>query len=538
MPGKYDREGGHAAAALTQPPGSPATRPSGVGPDAWPYVVVVAALPVTTAVAWLLRPIAGLENVDLVFLTAIIAVAVRYGLRPSLFASVASVLSYNFFFIPPLYTFAVAEPTNVAALFFFLLVAVITSHLAARARAEANAARERALRTEALHRYGRRVADIGSADELATVAAEQIALLLDLDVVLVLPDEEQRLRSRAGSPAAMPIPPLDLEAVALAWPEKEENRQDVLRLAERLFVPLRAGQRLAGALAVSTRQHRSPAPRQAPHLSTEDERFLGALADQTAVAFERLRLARERDEARLAMETERLRSALLDSLSHDLKTPLASIIGAVTALRTYAHLYDDEARDVLAGTIQDEAERLARFVGNLLDMARIQSGAIVLDRQPVDLMDVVGTALQRMAGVLSDHRVTVVIAPDFPMLSVDATLLEQVLVNLLDNAAKFAPAGSNVTIDGRRDAEGLLLRVIDEGPGLPEAEMERIFEKFYQAPNGDRRRVGAGLGLAICNSFVEALGGTIAAANRPDRAGSVFTITLPETLAVALVAMP
>jgi two-component system sensor histidine kinase KdpD len=538
MPGKYDREGGHAAAALTQPPGSPATRPSGVEPDAWPYVVVVAALPVTTAVAWLLRPIAGLENVDLVFLTAIIAVAVRYGLRPSLFASVASVLSYNFFFIPPLYTFAVAEPTNVAALFFFLLVAVITSHLAARARAEANAARERALRTEALHRYGRRVADIGSADELATVAAEQIALLLDLDVVLVLPDEEQRLRSRAGSPAAMPIPPLDLEAVALAWPEKEENRQDVLRLAERLFVPLRAGQRLAGALAVSTRQHRSPAPRQAPHLSTENERLLGALADQTAVAFERLRLARERDEARLAVETERLRSALLDSLSHDLKTPLASIIGAVTALRTYAHLYDDEARDVLAGTIQDEAERLARFVGNLLDMARIQSGAIVLDRQPVDLMDVVGTALQRVAGVLSDHRVTVVIAPDFPMLSVDATLLEQVLVNLLDNAAKFAPAGSNVTIDGRRNAEGLLLRVIDEGPGLPEAETERIFEKFYQAPNGDRRRVGAGLGLAICNSFVEALGGTIAAANRPDRAGSVFTITLPETLAVALVATP
>jgi two-component system sensor histidine kinase KdpD len=236
----------------------------------------------------------------------------------------------------------------------------------------------------------------------------------------------------------------------------------------------------------------------------------------------------------LAAETERLRSALLTSLSHDLKTPLASITGAITALRQYDALYDATARDELAATIQDEAERLGRFVANLLDMARLEAGGIALDLQPVELSEVVGTALQRTASVLAEYRVVVEFAPSLPMLKLDMVLFEQVLVNLLDNAAKYAPASSTVTVKGHRSEDGIALEVIDEGPGLAPGDKERMFEKFYRASKGDRQRAGTGLGLAICRGFVEALGGTIRAANCAGRPGAVFTVTFPE----AIIAVP
>src|SRR5918993_4563981 len=234
------------------------------------------------------------------------------------------------------------------------------------------------------------------------------------------------------------------------------------------------------------------------------------------------------DRARLAAETERLRSALLTSLSHDLKTPLASITGAVTALRQYEELYDAAGRDELMVTIQDEAERLSRFVVNLLDMTRLEAGGITLDPQPVDLGEIVGTALQRTMPVLARHRVEVDLQSDLPMLSLDVVLFEQVLVNLLDNAAKYAPPGSTVAVAGGRSHDGIVLRITDEGPGLAPGDVERVFEKFYRAGKGDRQRAGTGLGLAICRGFVQALGGTIEAANRADGAGAAFTIAFPE----------
>ena len=500
--------------------------------EPWAYAVTLAMVPVSVGVAWLLQPIAGLENVDLVFLVTIIAIAVRFGLRPSLLGSVASVLAYNFFFIPPLYTFAVAEPTNLAALFFFLLVAVVTSQLAARARAEAMAAEERARTTEALFGFSRRIASIETIDGLAAVAVERIAFMLGLEVVLLLPDRQRVLHVRAASPGAGAIDPLDAEAVRLAWSaDGADNHRDVLRLGARLFMPLRAGGELVGVIGISAGAGR--ADRQAPALAAEEERLLDALTDQAAVALERLRLGQERDEARLATEAERLRSALLTSLSHDLKTPLASITGAITALRQYPELYDATARDELAGTIQEEAERLARFVSSLLDMTRLEAGEIALDRQPVDVSDVVGTALQRTAAVLGDRRIEVDFGPALPMLNVDVILFEQVLVNLLDNAAKFAPAGSLITIKGRRRADELFIEIADEGPGLVPGDLERVFEKFYRGDQGDHRRAGTGLGLAICRGFVDALGGAIEAANRRDRSGAVFRVLFPETVFAA-----
>jgi two-component system sensor histidine kinase KdpD len=264
-----------------------------------------------------------------------------------------------------------------------------------------------------------------------------------------------------------------------------------------------------------------------PLLTPDERRLLDALVDQAAIAIERVSLARGLAEARVQAETERLRAALLTSISHDLRTPLASIIGTVSSLRSYADKYEARERDELLATLQDEAERLNRFVGNLLDMTRLESGAIELKLDFADVTEIIGAALERAGSVLARHRVEVEIAPELPMLRLDALLSEQVLFNLLDNAAKYAPPESRIDIRARRDGDTVAIEIIDEGPGIPAGDLERIFNKFYRVQAQDRRRAGTGLGLAICRGFIEAQGGRIEAQNRRDRAGAVLTIRLP-----------
>jgi len=262
-------------------------------------------------------------------------------------------------------------------------------------------------------------------------------------------------------------------------------------------------------------------------LNPDERRLLDALADQAAVAIERVSLASVLAESRVLAETERLRAALLTSISHDLRTPLASIVGAVSSLRSFSEKYDAEQREELLATLQEEAERLNRFVNNLLDMTRLESGAIELQREPFDIGEIVGAALRRAADVLEHHHLEIDLEPDLPMLSVDAVLIEQVLFNLLDNAAKYAPAGSRIEIRARRESAQVAVDMCDEGPGIPSADLERIFDKFYRVLAQDRRRAGTGLGLAICRGFVEAHGGRITAENRADRTGTVLKVSLP-----------
>jgi two-component system sensor histidine kinase KdpD len=224
-----------------------------------------------------------------------------------------------------------------------------------------------------------------------------------------------------------------------------------------------------------------------------------------------------------------LRSALLTSLSHDLRTPLASILGSATSLRAYRGSLDKAAQDELIGTIQEESERLNRFINNLLDMTRLESGAIVAHAEPTDLADVIGSALRRASAVLALHKVKIEIGPELPMPNLDGVLLEQVIFNLLDNAAKYAPANSEIRVSATVAAGAVDIEVMDEGEGIPPSELERIFDKFYRVHAGDRRRAGTGLGLAIARGFVEAMGGTITARNRGDRSGAVFVVSLPVT---------
>lgn len=494
------------------------------------YAIALACVAAALGGALLLRPVAGTENVNLIFLMAVIGVAVRYGFGPSLAASIAGVLTYNFFFLEPIHTFEIAGPRNMAAFFFFLVVALITSHLAARARTEAIAARRRAETTEALYRFSRRIADITELDDLLQATLQQISSMLSVEGVLLLRDADGDLQVRAISPAADPPNALDLIAAQAAWLSRnsgDPSIRETLRAGNWLFVPLYTGEEVIGASGISRNWASDP-------LNAEERQLLGALVNHATVAIERIRVATERDEARLAAETERLRSTLLTSLSHDLKTPLASITGAATALRQYGELYDGAARDDLAETIQDEAERLTRFVINLLDMARLEAGGIAPNLQPMDLSDLIGTALQRTETLLKEHKVHVALDPDLPMLSLDPVLLEQVLVNLLDNAAKYAPPGSAISIEGQRRGDSVVLTVADEGAGLAPEDVGRVFDKFYRSGSGDRQRAGTGLGLSICRGFMAAMGGTITADSRPSPpGGAIFTIALPSTTFVS-----
>jgi two-component system sensor histidine kinase KdpD len=264
-----------------------------------------------------------------------------------------------------------------------------------------------------------------------------------------------------------------------------------------------------------------------PLLRAEQRRLLDALADQGALAIERVHLVEDIERVRRVAETDRLRSALLTSISHDLRTPLAAVLGAAGALRDLPKSFDDEAKADLLATIIDESERLNRFIANLLDMTKLESGAVAPNLAPHDVGEIVGSALARAKKILAKHSVEVAIPSDLPMIAVDPVLFEQVLFNLLDNAAKYAPAGTAIRIQGWAERDAIKLQVLDEGDGIPADDLERVFDKFHRARKGDQVRAGTGLGLSISRGFVEAMYGTITAANRTDRSGAVFTITLP-----------
>jgi len=345
--------------------------------------------------------------------------------------------------------------------------------------------------------------------------------MLDLHVVLLLPEGES-LAVRAGYPPEDVLDADDMAAARWAFAQGTPAGRgaDTLPGAHRLFLPLRTARGVAGIIGLDGRQD-------APLLTPDRRRLLDALLDQAALAIDRVQLAADIDRTRLQAETERLRAALLTSISHDLKTPLASILGAASSLRLYRDQLETSAQDDLARTIQEEAERLNHFIANLLDMTRLESGAVAPQLELIDLADVVGSALRRTAPLLALHTVTLQIGDGLPLLRLDPVLFEQVLFNLLDNAAKYAPPGTEVILRATREGDKVRLRILDQGEGLPESDMERVFDKFYRVRARDRQRAGTGLGLAICRGFLEAMGGTIAATNRTDSKGAVFTITLP-----------
>ncbi|MGY4302650.1 two-component system sensor histidine kinase KdpD [Bradyrhizobium sp. i1.4.4] len=489
--------------------------------DARPYLKALGITALGLAAAVAIKPYFGIENVDLMFLTAVVAVAVRYGLWPSLLASVAASLAYNFFFLPPVYTFTITDPTNVAAFFFFMLIAFVVSNVAGRVRTQADTALGRIRTTEQLYAFSRKLTGTGTLDDVLWATAYQTALMLKVRVVLLLP-EEGLLTVKSGYPPEDQIDQADLAAANWAWSnDRPAGRgSDTLPGAKRLFLPMRTGRGPIGVIGIDN-------DRTGPLLTPDQRRLFDALVDQGALAIERVLLVEDVDRVKRTVESERLRSALLTSISHDLKTPLASVLGAASTMRDLAGaLSDTEKRDLLA-TVIDESERLNRFIANLLDMTKLESGAIVPNAALHDLGEIVGSALRRASKILTAHKVELVLAADLPMLQLDAVLFEQVLFNLLDNAAKYSLPDTTISIRSRREGNHVVLEIADQGGGIPPDELESVFDKFYRVQKGDHVRPGTGLGLAISRGFVEAMQGTISAANRGDRSGAILTIRLP-----------
>ncbi len=497
-----------------------------------PYLIATVLAAIATAIGYSFDQQIDLPNISMIFIPVVLYSAIRHGLLPSLWATLLSTLAYNFFFLEPLYTFTIENPQNVVALFFLLLVAIIASQLAAQSRAQAEAARRQAASTAALYGFSRKIAGIGNMDDLLWAVAHQIALMLKSHVVLLLPSAGD-LQVRVGYPPEDELDEADLAAAKWSWSRGQPagRSSDTLPGAKRLFLPLRTERGLVGVMGLDRPVAGSAdgAARSAL-LSPDERRLLDALADQAAVAIERISLAADIDQARVTGETERLRAALLTSISHDLKTPLASIIGSITSLRKFWPSFDAATRDELLATVQEEAERLTRFVGNVLDMTRLEAKSVAPQLFPTDLAEMLGIVAGDVRRALPLQRLVIDVPAGLPPVLLDAHLFRQVMFNLLDNAAKYAPAESEVRITARATAQGVAIEVLDEGPGIPPGDLDRLFDKFFRIQVGDRRRAGTGLGLSICKGFVEAMGGSIVAENRADgvgRPGALFRVTLP-----------
>ncbi|TAJ36117.1 MAG: sensor histidine kinase KdpD [Reyranella sp.] len=504
--------------------------PTPAGPTDWllgaprqigPYLEGVLMTAVATAVGKAIDSLIDLPNISLVFVVPVLVAAVRHGLVPSLWVSGLSVLAYNFFFIPPLYLFTISDPANVVALFFFMVVAVVASALAVRTRTQTESARREARTTAELYAFSRKIAGVIELDDLLWIVVTHLARLLKAEVVILMP-EQQKLATRAAFPPDSELNEADLAAARWSWDaDRPAGRgTDTLPGGRWLFVPIRTSRSAVAIIGVLPLKEGS-------ELSAGERRLLEAVGNQAAVAVERVTLAKDIDQARLGAERERLRSAMLTSVSHDLRTPLASIIGSLSSLRSYGTRYDAATREELLGTALGEAERLDRFVGNLLDMTRLDAGAVTPKREAVEVGDLVSTTLRRVQPLLKDHVIVSIVPSGLPSLSLDFVLAEQVLFNLLDNAAKYAPAGGRIEVEARRAGARVEIIVRDEGPGIAAGDLDRIFDKFYRAHEGDRRLAGTGLGLAIAKGFVEVQGGTITVRNRGDRSGAEFVVSYP-----------
>jgi two-component system sensor histidine kinase KdpD len=443
-------------------------------------------------------------------------------LRPAILASVWSFFAFNFFFTEPRWTFAVTDTQNVLTLVFFLIAAVIVSNMASRLRAQILATRESARRTGNLYDFGRKVTGAATQDDVLWAVVHHVAATIH-GKSLVLQAGESGLAIAAGYPPEDQLDDRSAAAADWAWTHcKIAGRgSSTLPTSLWLFLPMKTARGPVGVLGVQMTED-------ADIPSQEQMRLLETLADQAAVAIERTALVADIETAKVATERERLRSALLSSLSHDLRTPLVSIMGAAASLQNYNDMMDQASRADLTQTIQDEAERLNRFVQNLLDMTKLGAGAMKPRADWADLRDIVGAAVGRMRRLARAHIVKVDIDSGIPLLCVDPVLLEQVFFNLLDNACKYAPAGTTVKIWAKKTPDYVAIEVVDQGLGIPQEDREKVFDMFYRVDMGDAQKAGTGLGLAICRGIVEAHGGTIRAEPGMNGAGTAIVIHLPQ----------
>ncbi|HXP96247.1 MAG TPA: sensor histidine kinase KdpD [Telmatospirillum sp.] len=484
------------------------------------YLIAAVGVAAATGLGFVIDLWLPLPNISVTFLVAVMLIAMKLGRGPAIFASVASFLSFNFFFTEPRFSFAISDSQNILTIVFFLIAAIIVSNLASRVQVQIDASKTSARRTANLYEFSRKIAAGATQDDVLWAVVHHVAAAIRGKSLILLPHEE-RLGIAAGYPPEDEISDKDAAAAAWTWANDRPSGRGstTLPAADWLFLPLKTARGPVGVLGVQMAGQELLAP--------EDSRLLETLADQAAVAIERTTLVADVEAARLATETDRLRQALLSSLSHDLRTPLVSILGAASSLINYGDDLDSKDRRDLATTVQDEAERLNRFVQNLLDMTKLGSGALKPNADWADLNDVVRAAVDRSGKLLKGRQIKVDIDPELPLLCLDSVLMEQVFFNLLDNACKYSPPGSLVTVWARTGKDLALIEVCDQGAGIPEADRERVFDMFYRVEATDKQTAGTGLGLAICRGIVEAHHGTIKAEPGLHGTGTCIVIHLP-----------
>jgi len=460
------------------------------------------------------------HDLSILMLAAVLFSAISFGLVPSVFSAVLGVLVHNFFFVDPNLRLQLGQ--EIVNLAMFLGVAGLTSHFVWRLREQAESARRREVRTGAMLRLSREVAAAGRFDDAVKAIVEQVNAILQVEAVLLLPRHNSTYLDIAYPTTAM-LTGDEREAAEWAFDfgDQAGRGTETLSSAHRLYHPLQTANGTCGVLGLEVK---STSDLNNPNFRNLLEALSGIAAD----AVERIRLTEEIGRTRVIAETESLRSALLSSVSHDLRTPLASIIGSASSLGSYGDYYDEPTKKELLQTIYEEADRLNRFVGNLLEMTKLESGALVPRRQWIDADDLIGTALDDMRRNLGQgHEIVTEVEPGLPLLFIDLALMEQVIVNLLDNAIKYSPPGTRIRLRAFRDRQRTCIEVVDEGVGIPKEMLDEIFDKFFRLRHRDRRMAGTGLGLAICKGIVEAHGGSIEAASAGDGKGSVFRVRLP-----------
>ncbi|WP_437648766.1 DUF4118 domain-containing protein [Sorangium sp. So ce362] len=506
------------AEARQPDPGPPERRP--VRPLAYAWSACVVAL--CTLVSWLMHPFSDLANLIMVYLLGVVFVASRFGRGPAVVASVLGIAAFDFFFVRPYLTFAVGDLRYLLTFAIMLIVALFIAGLTARIRRQAASAGEREQRTAALYAMSRELTALRGIDKLSLAAARHVRDVFEADAAVLLPGPDGRLAVRAGT--AEDLASSEEERAVAEWAYARGKSAgagtDTLPSAGAMHLPLEGSSGPIGVLSVRPRLPSS-------FLDLSRRELLGAFATQTALALERALLAREAQGAQLRAQAEELRNALLSSVSHDLRTPLATITGAAGALLDDGDegaALGPAARRDLTQTVLEEAQRLERLVRNLLDMTRLESGALAVKKEWLPLEEVVGAALNRVEERLEGREVSIELDRATGLVPMDGVLIEQVLINLIENALKYSPAGSPIAIRGFTEGDAAMLEVMDRGQGIAPGEEEAVFEKFYRGRGHGRQ--GLGLGLTICRGIVAAHGGRITAENRP-HGGAIFRVVLP-----------
>jgi two-component system sensor histidine kinase KdpD len=481
----------------------------------WTLLMVVAV----TGLGSGLFHILNLGNVALLYLLPVMAAASLFGRWPALFAGLLSSLAYNYFFVPPTGTLTVSNPENIVSILVLLSVAVATSQLSARVRAQADLASSSARQNAALAGFLRQLGDAATETELMQAVCAEIARLLDVRTTMLVASPD-------GPELRAAYPPEDrietMEQAAAQWALDRGvpagRGSDTLTASDWLFYPLKTTERTIAVIGLARDDARDT-------VRSDQIPLLMSLLDQATLALERMRLGEDMRGVAELRERDRLRAALLSSVSHDLRTPLTAILGSVAELKRAGD-------NVLVDAIDAEAQRLKRFVANLLDMARVEAGALNLRLEPVDLTDAVASAVHDTRATLERHPIDLQVSPGLPLVRVDPQLFHHCLINLLDNAGRYADPDTAITILAERSPDALSLSILDQGPGLPAGREHEVFETFRRLEGSDRSKGGTGLGLAIVKGFAQAMGLEVEAANRGGPRGARFTLRFPEGLLI------